>query len=270
MTLSQKEPLGVKGDFVFQNSLTPSTQVETLAAFAIRELELRTFSVFYPNSPYGHHFKNLFTQEVTRRGGKVAGSVAYQEDQIDFSREIKTVFKIKSTQRDDSRKTKEEDYVPALSVDGLFIPDSHDRAGQIMIQLDYYNVKGMTYLGTNAWNNPGLLSAAGKLAEGAILVDAFSKTNPSPSSEHFVKEFRKTYSREPGTLEALSYEAAELVREILRSKSVSSPVQLKEEIHRVQNFQGACGLKTFNEDGKMIRTLSILRVNKGQIEHFSP
>ena len=73
----------------------------------------------------------------------------------------------------------EEEYVPSLSVDGLFIPDTYDRAGQIMMQLDYYNVKGMTYLGTNAWNNPGLLSAAGKLAEGAIFVDAFSKTNPS-------------------------------------------------------------------------------------------
>jgi branched-chain amino acid transport system substrate-binding protein len=270
ITLSQKEPLGVKGDFIFQNSLTPSTQIETLGAFAIREMELRTFSVFYPNSPYGHHFKSLFAQEVTRRGGKVVGSVAYQEDQIDFSQEIKTLFKIKSAQRNDSKKMKEEEYVPSLSVDGLFIPDTADRASQIMMQLDYYNVRGMTYLGTNAWNNPALLTAAGKLAEGAILVDAFSKTNPSSSSEHFLKEFQKTYSREPGTLEALSYEGTGVVREILRTKSVSSPVQLKEEIRRIQNFQGACGLKAFNEDGKMIRTLSILRVNKGQIEHFSP
>jgi len=200
----------------------------------------------------------------------VMGSVAYQEDQIDFSQEIKTLFKIKSTPRNDSRKTKDEDHAPSLSVDGLFIPDTIDRASQIMMQLDYYNVKGMTYLGTNAWNNPALFTAAGKLAEGAILVDAFSKTNPSPSSEHFVKEFQKAYSREPGTLEALSYEGTELVREILRTKAVTSPVKLKEEIRRLQNIQGACGLKAFNEDGKMIRTLSILRVNKGQIEHFSP
>jgi hypothetical protein len=85
-----------------------------------------------------------------------------------------------------------------------------------------------------------------------------------------VKEFQKAYSREPGTLEALSYEGTELVREILRTKAVTSPVKLKEEIRRLQNIQGACGLKAFNEDGKMIRTLSILRVNKGQIEHFSP
>jgi branched-chain amino acid transport system substrate-binding protein len=270
ITLSQKEPLGVKGDFIFQNSVTPSTQVETLGAFAIREMELRTFSVFYPNSPYGHHFKTLFAQEVTRRGGKVVGSVAYQEDQIDFSQEIKTLFKIKAPPKTDSTRGKEEEYAPSLSVDALFIPDTADRASQIMMQMDYYNVKGMAYLGTNAWNNPGLLTATRKFAEGAILVDAFSKTNPSSSSELFVKEFQKMYAREPGTLEALSYEGAAVVREILRTKSVSSPLQLKEEIRRIQNFQGVCGLKAFNEDGKMIRTLSILRVNKGQIEHFSP
>jgi len=128
----------------------------------------------------------------------------------------------------------------------------------------------MVYLGTNAWNNPGLLTATPKLAEGAILVDAFSRTNPSSSSQHFVKEFQKMYAREPGTLEALSYEGASVVREILRTKAISSPTQLKDEIRRIQNFQGACGLKAFNEDGKMIRTLSILRVNKGQLEHFSP
>jgi len=270
ITLSQKEPLGVKGDFIFQDSLTPSAQVETLAAFATRELELRTFAIFYPNSPYGHHYKTLFAQEVIRRGGKVTGSAAYPEDQIDLSQEIKTLFRIKPTQKYDSKKTKEEEFVASLSVDGVFIPDSYDQAGQIMAQLDFYNVKGVTFLGINAWNNPGLLSAGGRSAEGSFFVDAFSRTNPSPAPEHFVKGFRRMFSRDPETLEALGYEAAGLLREILRSKSVSSPVQLRDEIRRVQDFQGVCGLKGFGEDGKMIRTLSILRVNKGQIEHFAP
>ncbi len=78
------------------------------------------------------------------------------------------------------------------------------------------------------------------------------------------------YSRDPGTLEALGYEGAELLREILRSKPISNPVQLKDEIRRIQNFHGLCGLNGFGEYGKMIRTLSILRVNKGRIEHFAP
>lgn len=101
-------------------------------------------------------------------------------------------------------------------------------------------------------------------------MDAFSKGNAAPSTEHFLKEFRKAYSREPETLEALGYDSGELVRDILATGSVATPTQLRDEIRKVQDFGGASGLNGFGDGGKAIRTLSILRVNKGQIEHFSP
>jgi hypothetical protein len=47
-------------------------------------------------------------------------------------------------------------------------------------------------------------------------------------------------------------------------------LQLQEELRQVKNFQGVSGLKGFGEDGKAIRTLYILKVNKGQIEQISP
>jgi branched-chain amino acid transport system substrate-binding protein len=258
LTLSPKELLSGEDDFVFQNSITPSDQIQTLVAFAFNELELRTFAVFYPNSPYGLHFKNLFTQEVAQRGGKVLGVVAYQEGQTDFSQEIKFFFK------------KDDRFKANLPVNGLFIPDTHDRVGLILSQMAFHNIKGLTFLGTNAWNSPGFLSIAGKSAETVIFVDAFSKKDPSPLVARFVKEFQKSYQREPETLEAISYDGAKLLREILLSKQVSSPLQLKEELCQVQDFQGVSGLKGFEEGGKTIRTLSILKVNKGQIEKIAP
>jgi branched-chain amino acid transport system substrate-binding protein len=267
--LSQKEPLATRGDFLFQNSLTPSAQVGRLADFATRELELRTFSVFYPNSPYGHHFKKLFAERVARNGGQVIGSVAYPETQNDFSQEIKTFFRIKGGGQNDSASNQQR-FAASLSVDGLFIPDTYDHAAEIMTQLEYYNVKGLTLLGTNAWNHPGLVSAAGRASEGSILVDAFVRTNSSSITEQFLREFRKAYSRDPGTLEALSYESAGLVRDLLRAKEISSPAQMKDEIRRIANFQGICGLRGFGENGTMIRDLSILRVHNGQIEVYSP
>ena len=270
LTFSQKENLSGKDDFVFQNSLTPSDQVQRLAAFAIQELGLRTFAVFYPNSPYGLYFKNLFTQEVIRRGGKVLGVVAYQEDQTDFGQEIKGFFKIETTQKHDAKSKKNGEFRLGFPVDGLFIPDTHDRVGLILSQMTYYDVKGLTFLGTNAWNGPDLISIGAKSAEGTIFVDAFFKGDPSPPVARFVEEFRKTYQREPETLEALSYDGARLLREILSSKSVSSPLQLKDELRQVHNFQGVSGLEGFGDGGKTIRTLSILTVNRGQIEKVSP
>jgi len=266
LTFSQKE---MKGDFLFQNSLLPSDQVQTLVDYTIENLDLRTFAVFYPNSPYGLYFKNLFTQEVSRKGGKISGVVVYQEDQTDFSQEIKGFFKIEAIQKSDSKRKKEEDFKPLRSVDGIFIPDTHDRVAIILAQMAYFDVKG-TFLGINSWNGPGLISTAGKTAEGAVFVDAFFKRDSSPLVAHFVQEFRKTYQRDPEILEALGYDGAKFLKDILQSKWIPSPLQLKEEIRQVKYFQGVSGLKGFGEDGKAIRTLSILKVNNSQIEKVSP
>ncbi len=270
LTFSQKEFPPGKGDFIFQNSLTPSEQIQTLTDFAIKELDLHTFAVFYPNSPYGLYFKNLFNQEIARKGGKLSGTVVYQEDQTDFTQEIKGFFKIETTQKYDSRKKKDEEFKAAVPIEALFIPDAHDRVGIILSQMSYYDIKGLIFLGNSAWNGPGLISIGGKGAEGSIFVDAFFKKDPSPSVARFVEEFRKAYHRDPETLEALSYDGAKFLKEILAPRPVSSPLQLQEELRQIKNFQGVSGLNGFGEDGKAIRTLSILKVNKGQIERIWP
>jgi len=305
MAFSQKEGIDGKSEFVFQNSLTPSGQIRALLEFAMRELNLRTFAVFYPNSPYGLHFRNLFVQEVARRGGKVLGVAAFDEDQTDFGKELKGLFKVEPSgqprgstsspfdlAQDDpsiprrhpergprqgrgpsrgveSLAKKGDQFTAGLSVDGLFIPDTHDRVGPILSQVVYYDIKGLTFLGTNAWNGPGLLSIAGNAAEGAVFVDAFFKKSPSLLVARFVEEFLKAYKREPETLEALCYDGARLLAEIVLSKQVTSSYQLKEELRQVRNYNGITGLKGFGEDGRAIRTLSVLRVNKGQIEQVA-
>jgi branched-chain amino acid transport system substrate-binding protein len=272
VTFSQKEPLPGQGGFVFQNSLIPSEQVQALVTYALKGSELRTFAVFYPNSPYGIYFKNLFTQEVVQRGGKVLGEMSYAEDQNDFSHEIKTLFKIKPIQKKEkeAQQIEGEEFRLGLSVDYLFIPDKHARVGLILPQMTYFDVSGLTFLGTNAWNGPDLIPRAGKSAEGAIFVDTFFKNSPSPVSARFVEEFRKNYQREPETLEALGYDGAKLLLEIINSKGISSPVQMRDRLRKVQNFQGVSGLKGFGENGKAIRNLLLLRITNGQIKQISP
>jgi branched-chain amino acid transport system substrate-binding protein len=157
-----------------------------------------------------------------------------------------------------------------FSVDGLFIPDTHDRVALILSQMAYYDVKGITFLGNNGWNHPRLLSISGESAEGAVFVDTFFTGDSTPEVARFVEEFRKLYHRTPETLEALAYEAADLVIEVLHSNSPTSPIQLREEIYRVRNLRGVAGLRGIGEDGKVIRNLSILRVNQGKIELVNP
>jgi branched-chain amino acid transport system substrate-binding protein len=272
ITLSQKEPLPGQGEFVFQNSLTPSEQIQTLVTYAIKELELQTFAVFYPNSPYGIHFKNLYIQEVVQRGGKILGEMPYSEDQTDFRQEIKGLFRIKTIQKKEKgvQQINGEEFSMGLAVDCLFIPDDQKRVRLILPQMAYFDVSGVTFLGTNAWNGPDLIPDTGKSAEGSIFVDTFFKNSPSPLTTRFVEEFRKTYQRDPEYLEALGYDGAKLLLEIISSKGISSPIQMRDRLRKVQNFQGVSGLKGFGENGKPIRNLFILRITNGQIKQISP
>ncbi len=271
LPLSQKEFLYGKNEFVFHNFLNPSDQIQALVTYALTMLELKRFGVFYPSSPYGLYCKNLFAQEISRRGGRFMGAVSYQEGQTDFTQEIKGFFRIETVKDHESpRKKMGDQFKQNLSVDGLFIPDTHDRVGLITSQIAYYDVKDLLFLGTNIWNGPDLIPIAGKSAEGGVFTDVFFKGNPSPLTARFVEEFHKTYQRYPETFEALCYDGAKLLGEVLRMKSISSPLQLNEEILRFQNFQGVSGLKGFGENGKPIRTFSIFKVNKGKIEMITP
>jgi ABC-type branched-subunit amino acid transport system substrate-binding protein len=270
ITFSQKEIQSGSNEFIFQNSLLPSDQIQTLVSFATKTLELKSFGIFYPNSPYGLYFKNVFAQEVSRHGGKVFGAVAYQEEQTDFSSEIKGFFKVEAVKDQDSpRRRWGDEFQSGVTLDGLFIPDTHDRVGLILSQIAYYDIQGLVFMGTNAWNGPDLIPVAGRSAEGAIFTDAFFKKNPA-SSLRFVEAFRNAYQRDPETLEALGYDGAKILGEMLRSRPVASPSQLNEELSKIQKFQGVSGLKGFGEGGKPLRTFCILRVNKGQVEMVSP
>ena len=266
LALSQKELSPERRDYVFQNSISPADQVHALVTYTLKEMWLRTFAIFYPDSPYGSAFKNAFVQEVTRGGGKVVGAAAYPEGQTDFAKEIKTFFRIKSTGVEDSRKGIEEEFKVHLLVDVLLIPDTYDRAGIILSQMSYYNVRGVTFLGTNAWNHPDLISIARQSSEDSIFVDAFFKESTSPLVLRFVERFRSAYQRDPETLEAMSYDGAKLLMDILLSKSISSPSQVKEELPRVQNFMGVSGLKGFAESGRALRKLCLLTVKNGKIQ----
>ncbi len=271
LTFSQKEFQSAKDEFIYQTSLLPSDQIQTLVSFAVKTLGLKVFGIFYPNSPYGLHYRNLFAQEVWRQNGKIYGSMGYHEQQMDFSPEIRGFFKIEPVKDQDApRKRFGDEFQSGITLDGLFIPDTHDRVGLILSQMAYYDVRGVTFLGTNAWNGPELIRVAGKSAEGAVFIDAFFKGNPATHSRRFTELFQNDHHRDPETLEALAYDGAKLLVEVLRSKSISSPLQLSDEIAKIQNFHGVSGLKGFGEGGRPLRTLLILKINNGRVEMVRP
>ncbi|MBI5286801.1 MAG: ABC transporter substrate-binding protein [Deltaproteobacteria bacterium] len=262
IVLSQREDLRQVGDYVFRNSLTPSSQTRAITRYALDILKLKRFAILYPENPYGQGLASLFREEVRARGGQVVMEGSYQEGQTDFGGVIKRLFKIKETEKREGRRHIKT-FEPTVSVDALYIPDYFDTVSIIASHLAYYNVKGIQLLGTNGWNSSQLVELGGRYVEGAVFVDGFFPYSPRQEVRTFVEGFRSTYGVEPGILGAQAYDAMKMFVQLIEEGGKDRK-GMREGLAKVKDFRGATGTINF-EGGEARKELFILTVRDGKI-----
>ncbi len=267
ITLTQREDVAEIGDFVFQNCLTNSQQIKALVSFAMDEMDLSRFASLYPRDLYGIKLMHLFIDEVLRRGGEIMRVQSYDNEQMDFGRQIKRLVDLQEgeAQKEGGR---EVDFEPIIEFDALFIPDYWDRIGLIAPQLAYYNVIGITLLGTSAWNSPELLLDGAKFVEGSIFVDGFFKESRYPRIKGFLRDFRNTFESDPTIFEAQAYDAMDLCVQVLTDQDIYSHRHMRDALMGVMVFDGVSGLTSFDAEGKPNKIPFILTVKKGGIQQI--
>jgi ABC-type branched-subunit amino acid transport system substrate-binding protein len=292
VTITQKDNIADTGDYVFRNFFTPQMQVETIVSYAIEELELKNFAILYPNENYGKVFMNLFWDEVMACGGNVVGVESYELDSTDFADPIKKLVglyyelpeDLKNTEEliegedknDDFEEVKDENEAdepvaeegsveddepePVIDFDAIFIPDSPKRAGLIIPQLSFYDVDNVYLFGTNLWRSDTLIKMARQYVQNAIMPDIFFAESSSEKVRDFVRTFEKTFREKPDFIEAVAYDTAMMLFQIVSRPDVRFRSAVKNELLKLSNFQGVTGLTSFDNNGELQKDLYLLEI----------
>ena len=293
ITLTQKDNISEIGDKVFRNFITPKMQVKTLTSFSVESMGLSRFAILYPEETYGLTFMNLFWDQLLEAGGQVVAVESYKPDQTDFSDSIKKLvglyYEIPEDLKpeDEEELTGEEDQevsktpeeavdetIPKgargeieeekpeaiVDFDAIFIPDSPGKAGQIVPQLAYYDIKDVYILGTNLWHSNSLIKIANQYVQGAVMPDGFFADSSSPRVQKFVKEFDETYQETPDFIEAIVYDSAMILFNAVSQEQVRYRSEIRDELLNLDNFPGVTGLTRFDENGDAQKKLYLLRV----------
>ena len=264
--ITSREGVTETGEYVFQHFLTATQQMEALIRYAQKALNVGIFSVLYPQDDYGLEMVSIFRSKVKSIGGKIHQTVPYRKTDTDFSYQIKKLTGNRIGDEQQVSGTAESTHNRlSLDFEALFIPDSHQRVKMITSQLAYYNVRGVKLLGTSLWHSPDLVKSGAEYLEGSVFVDSFFANGYLPETNDFVDVYYAAYGREPGNIDALSYDTMDIVLKVLEKQKIKTRDEFLEALLDVRGFRGATGTVSFNGNRVAQKDAFILMVQNGKI-----
>jgi ABC-type branched-subunit amino acid transport system substrate-binding protein len=296
VTISQREGVTAIGDNVFRNFITPRMQAASLVAYMMDSLGMRRFGILYPNENYGRTFRDVFWDEVYERKGEIVALEAYDPQKTDFEETIKKLGgRYYATPSDlaslrepldllgpltalpgytppaeeaegeavpGRRSSRKEDDTPPPIVDfeALLVPDSSKLLGLVIPQLAYYDIVNVSLLGTNLWFSDKLLKEAGEYAQGAVVPTDFFPDSQSPRIQRFNTAFEAVYGRSPGFIEAIAYDTARMLLDIIRNPDVRLRAALRHALYEGSDKEGVTGRVAFDAHGEPYKDLVLLQI----------
>ncbi len=269
---------------VFRSFLSNEQQTKALAEYAVLGLGFQRFAILYPDDGYGTRLMNLFWDELDRLGAEVRGVEGYEPTQTDFADQIKKLVGLyyprpESESTDESEQaikaeiptaelgeaaaeSLEEEPLPILDFEALFIPDSYGKVGLIAPQLAYHDVTGIRLLGTNLWNSPKLMEMAAPYLQGAVFVDGFFPESRLPLTQQFVRRYRDSFGQEPGYPEAQAYDTMRLLVEGLSQPEVTSRPHLRNALLQVRGLTGVAGTASVAPGGEVNKAPFLITIQR--------
>ena len=154
--------------------------------------------------------------------------------------------------------------VSIVDFDAIFIPDAPNKVGLIIPQLAFFDVNEVTLMGTNLWNSKTLIAMGREYAQGAIIPDGFYADSEKPDTKEFVDEYQAAFGERPGFMEAIGFDTAKLVLELINRPDVRSRNDLRDELLRVADFRGATGVTSFDYNGDVHKPIFLIKIKGGK------
>jgi len=265
--ITSREGVTLASEYVFQHFLTPTQQVRAVVSYALKNMNSAIFSALYPDDDYGEEMMKIFREEVARVGGRLEKAIPYAKNKTDFTNEINrlTGNQVAMARAKAAKKTQPKKKI-FIDFEALFIPDSYRRVQMISAQLAFYDVREINLLGTSLWNSPYLLTRGAEYLEGAVFADSFFPHTFYRETNDFTDIYYTAFSRDPENIEALAYDTAAIIFNIIEKQDIQTRQQLVASLTGMENYPGVTGTTSFGYERVSQKTPFILRVKNGKLE----
>lgn len=227
------------GDYIFRTVVSDIYDGTAMAQFAYRKLDFRKVAVFYVDEAGPRGVSKAFINEFKRFGGTISTEEQGTRDGTDFRTQI----------------TKLKDSAPY----GVYFAGY---AKETVIFLRQAKELGLNkqLMTHQLIDDPDVLKRAGETANGVIFTTP--KLTPETGGKavrEFFEKFQNKYGEEPQNFAPNSYDAVVLIARAIKKYGPNAE-SIKRGLYEVENFQGASGIITIDNNGDVQQKMQIMRV----------
>ncbi len=231
------------GDYIYRACFIDPFQGTVGAKFAYENLNSRKAAcIFDVGNDYTKGLAEFFRDKFTELGGTIVAFEAHPTGTTDFKAQLTKII--------------------AAQPDVIYISDYYNDTALIAKQARELGFNG-PLVGGDGWDSPDLVKIAGTAIENGYFTNHFSKDDPRPIVQEFVKKYQAKYNKVPDALAALAYDATIIMLDAIKRAGSLDPEKIKKALMET-NINVVSGLITFDKNRNPIKSAVIIAIKDGQ------
>jgi branched-chain amino acid transport system substrate-binding protein len=236
-----------KGDYIFRVCFIDPFQGAVMARFAKETLGLKKVAILKDvKNDYSIGLSDFFKETFTKLGGQIVGESSYSSSDVDFKSQLTSI--------------------KAMQPEAIFVPGYYTEVGLIARQAKELGLN-MPLLGGDGWDSEKLREIGGSALNGSYFSNHYSPDDQSEAVQAFIKSFRKDYGKEPDSMAAGGYDAANILFAAMeRAPSLDGPA-VRAALSETKGFKGATGVISLDANRDAVKSAVIIEI-KNESFHY--
>lgn len=246
-------PLVTKdNDYYFRVCFIDPFQGTVMANYAFSKLNAKKAAIIQEvSNDYAVGLANYFSEsfkKLTNDPNCIVAVANYNTGDQDFSAQLTNI--------------------KAKNPDVIFAPGNFTESALVISQARKLGIT-CPIIGGDTWETQEFLDIGKEAVEGVVFSTFFATEKPiTAESQKFLDEYRKQYQKEPAAVTALGYDAYILILDAIKRANSTDREKIREELAKTENFPGAAGFITLDEDGNAIKNAVIKQVKGGKFVYL--
>lgn len=243
----------LNNDYYFRVCFIDPFQGTVMANYAVNELGAKTAAIIQDVTQdysvgLSKYFEDAF-KELTGDENSIVAKASYNTGDQDFTAQLTNVS--------------------SANPDVIFAPGNY---GESALLIKQARDQGITtpILGGDTWESPEFLSIGGDAVEGAVFSTHFTAEAPvTEVSEEFLAKYEEKFNKAANAFAALGYDAYMVILDAIERAGAATPEAIRDALSETEDFTGATGHITLDENGDAVKSAIIKKVENGDFVYLT-